>query len=166
MNTEIYKTITDYPNYEVSNLGNVRNKKTGQVLKPGKNNCGYLKVDLRKEGKRKHFLIHRLVSTVFIPNPETKNEVNHINGIKTDNRVENLEWVTHSENVNHSFRTGLNKITNNPNPKQKVRCIETNQEFESQLSASKYFGCNHGSIHYSIYKGHSVKKQYHFELIE
>lgn len=165
---EIFKLISDYPNYEVSNLGNVRNRKTGRVLRPGRQKDGYLLVGLCKDGKEKKFLVHRLVATAFISNPDNKLQVNHINGNKTDNRVENLEWNTDSENQKHSIRTGLrtkfNFKTNNPKPKQPVRCIETGQEFESMLSASKYFGCFHSAIRNSIHKGYKCKG-YHFELV-
>lgn len=170
---EFFKEIEGYPNYEVSNLGTVRNRATGNVLRPGKTNMGYQKVCLCKEGQRKTLTIHRLVATAFLPNPENKREVNHIDGDKTNNRVSNLEWSTRSENVSHAFRNGLVKITdkhnfktNHPSIKkrQKVRCIETGQEFESLMSASKYFGCNVGSISNSLLKEHSVRKKYHFEL--
>lgn len=168
---EFFKEIDGYPNYEVSNLGNVRNKKTGKVLRPGRCGGGYLLVHLYKDGKVEHFKVHRLVASAFILNPNSKPCVNHINGCKTDNRVENLEFCTYSENNKHAYRIGLSKQSdknpfkaNNPSPKQKVRCIETNQEFESLMSASKYFGCGSGQIHNSIRKGWRCKG-YHFELV-
>lgn len=157
---EVYKTIEDYPNYEVSNLGNVRNIKTGRVLRPSMNKGGYQYVGLCLNRKSKIHLIHRLVATAFIPNLNDKRTVNHINGIKTDNRVENLEWTTDSENMKHAYKTGLNQ-----NPKQRVRCIETGQEFESISSAARYFGCIKGNIHHSIHKGYKVHKKYHFEHV-
>lgn len=169
---ERYKTIKNYPNYEVSSEGRVRNAKTGRILRLGWDKNGYQHVDLYKDRKHKHHLIHRLVADAFIPNPENKRTVNHINGIKTDNRVENLEWNTNSENLKHAYKNELKKQSNknpfkanNPKPKQRVRCIETGQEFESMSSAARYFGCIKGNIHHSIHKGYKVHKKYHFELV-
>ena len=92
-----------YGDYEVSNMGNVRNIKTGRVLKPQKDKGGYLCVVLYRNGKHKQCKIHRLVAFAFIPNDdvEHKTDVNHISEVKTENFVENLEWCTRKENNNH-----------------------------------------------------------------
>jgi len=108
---EIWKDIIWYEwLYQVSNLGNVkslnyyRKKWVNRILIWGLNNKWYLSLNLYKNKKRQHWAIARLVAQAFIPNLENKPQVNHINWIRDDNRVENLEWVTNSENIIHSFR--------------------------------------------------------------
>lgn len=102
---EQWKSISGYENYRVSNLGNC--KSGDNVLVNKMDTVGYLIICVSKKSKSKTFRIHRLVATAFIPNPENKPQVNHKNGVKTDNRVDNLEWVTRSENINHAFKNGL-----------------------------------------------------------
>jgi hypothetical protein len=98
--------------YKISQYGIVYNKKM-QALKQFKCSSGktYFQVCLCKNGFVKNFLAHRLVAIHFIPNPQNKKVVNHINGIKTDNRIENLEWCTFAENQIHSIR-----VLGNPKP--------------------------------------------------
>lgn len=97
--------------YEVSNKGRVKtllknNSKT-EILKPSNHIQGYLRVGLRKDGISKIISIHRLVASAFIPNPEDKPQVNHIDGIKSNNKIENLEWCTQKENAAHAVLNGI-----------------------------------------------------------
>ncbi len=98
-NTEVFKDIKGYRGYQISNKGRVWNAKKQRFVATFHNNNGYEQVHMyANNGKRKHELVHRLVALAFIDNPENKPEVNHINHIRDDNDVENLEWVTKSEN--------------------------------------------------------------------
>jgi predicted XRE-type DNA-binding protein len=114
---EVWKDIPEYEGlYEVSNTGIVRSKdritphgrfRKSQILSMHVNHGGYLRVALCKDSKKKFYSAHRLVALSFFGIDENKTQVNHKNGIKTDNRVDNLEWVTLSENMEHAYKTGL-----------------------------------------------------------
>jgi hypothetical protein len=109
---EIWKDIVGYDGaYKVSSLGKIKSYKKDVpiILKPGKDKDGYLQVSLSKNGKASMRKIHRKVTETFINNTFNKKCVNHINGIKGDNRVENLEWCTHKENTQHALNNGLRK---------------------------------------------------------
>lgn len=103
-----------YDKYEVDRNGNVRSLQSSEhiCLKHSIDRQGYHFVDLRNKSKRKHAMVHRLVAEAFVnnPDPEHKTQVNHIDGNKANNNVDNLEWVSPKENVAHSYTTGLAKI--------------------------------------------------------
>ena len=102
------KPIKDYEGlYSVTEDGQVWSHRNEKFLKPNIRNDGYLHITLCKHSNMKYFLIHRLVLKHFVLNPNNKQFCNHKNGVKSDNRINNLEWVTRSENMKHAFRTGL-----------------------------------------------------------
>jgi hypothetical protein len=115
MENEIWKDVKGYEMYyEVSNLSNIRRKLGTSKLKQKNlkgsfDKDGYIKVNLKIKQKTNSKILHRLLAEAFIPNPENKPQVNHINGIKSDNTLENLEWCTLSENRQHAYDTGLQR---------------------------------------------------------
>jgi hypothetical protein len=118
MTTEVWLPVVGYEGYyEISSLGNLRSvdrvvryKANGTMLRKGRpmrlttTKYGYIDVRLGKEGVEKAHLVHRLVAAAFLDNPESKPQVNHKNGVKGDNRLENLEWASKSENRLHSYK--------------------------------------------------------------
>ena len=104
MNTEIWKDVQEFENYQISSFGRVKGKYG--ILKP-QFDRNYYHVTLFKNGKRKIKFVHRLVAEAFIPNPNNLPQVNHIDGVKTNNNLSNLEWISCKGNALHAFRLGL-----------------------------------------------------------
>lgn len=152
----IWKPVVGWEGfYEISNRGEVRGVARmvvapkglrtikGRKIKTRINNDGYVEIRLSKEGKTKTTFLHILLASAFIINPDKKPEVNHINGIKTDNRIMNLEWVTHSENMQHAFKNNLVDRSKNS-----VTVVDgcTGIQFRSIREAASYQGVNYNSL--------------------
>lgn len=156
MDEELWRDWPQDPRIKVSNKGNVVSCKRGAPypLKVSYNSCGYRMVNASRPPQ----YVHRLVAETWIPNPNHYEEVNHINGDKYDNRVENLEWVTHSENMHHAVRTSLIKTT-------PVRIVETGEVFESVSECARRIGGDPSAISHCLAGRHSTHLGYHFEYV-
>lgn len=149
--TEIWKPKKDYEGlYEVSNLGRVKSLGNGKsinskegILKPGKIKQGYLFVNLYKDGKRKMFLVHRLVAEAFLPNPENLPFINHKDEDKTNNSVDNLEYCTREYNNNYGTRNErVAKANTNGEKSKKVLQFSLTGEFIREWPSTMECGRN------------------------
>ena len=173
---EIWKDIKDFEGrYQVSNMGNIRSLKRkvkhntsktgfievdGKVLKPYTTKKWYLHVDLGKsDGTKKYGRVHRIVMETFVPNIDNLPQVNHLNGLKDDNRLENLEWCDNSENQLHAYANGLNVRSDKAGkPKKSVNQIdmctgEVLNVYESISEASRAMGLKKPSNISMVCKG-------------
>ena len=183
---EIWKDIPQYEGlYQVSNMGRIKSllrKIDNSSVKGGKytvnekiknvhlQNSGYLVVQLYKNGKYKNLLLHRIVAETFLPQKKNKNEVNHINGIKTDNTINNLEWVSSSENKKHAIKNNLwhspNKNLYGGNNPKAIKVIMIDKQthkkiriFDSIIDAAHYLGKNKSGAIVNCCKG-NLKSAY------
>ncbi len=176
---EIWKDIKGYEGlYQVSNLGrvksldryvNYKNKSKAVrkgVIRKAKIGKGYFLINLSKDGVKRFFLVHRIVAETFLENPSSKKTVNHINGIKTDNTVNNLEWSTYSENAIHAHNLGLKcqKGTKNNRSKLSDEIVykikfETDKMLNHEIAKIYNIHPNHvGAIKRNEKWSHVVKK--------
>lgn len=140
--TEIWLSVKGYEGlYEVSNIGNVR-RVGGKLLSPKPGKLGYKIVSLSMNGYFKKYLVHRLVAEAFITNPDDKPYVNHLDGNKANNRVDNLEWATPSENIQHAYDNELRTPIRGENNSQ---CKLTDEDIlwikTHVIKGDKDFGC-------------------------
>lgn len=135
---EHLKQIEDYPDYFVSDQGEVYSKKrsTTKKLKVFVINTGYLGVNLKNASKRKLCLIHRLVAQAFVPNPENKPCVNHLDGNKQNNNANNLEWTTHQENTQYFYDIQKpNGVYNKPSEEIKAYAKRWHEKHREEIKA-------------------------------
>lgn len=169
--SELWKDIPGFEGlYQVSNLGRVKSlprqiwngkgffTSTEKILHPNTLTKGYFQAELKKDKKRHLLQVHRLVATTFIPNPDpcTLNQVNHINGNKQDNRLENLEWSNNSLNQKHAWATGLQKVSGKAGrPKRAVRLTKDGSHilFDSVAEAARFLGLKRNINLLKVLKG-------------
>lgn len=142
--------IKNYPDYYATDNGDIYSRNynhTGRIKKmtPQEDKDGYLRVIIRKNGKKYFKPIHRLVAETFIPNPENKPQINHKNGIRTDNRIENLEFCSAAENIQHAYKTLGRK---GPRVKivQQIKNGKIIAEFLGTCDAARKLGISRSSI--------------------
>lgn len=157
---EEWAPIQGYPNYEISSFGRVYNIRHAR-FKKARIHDGYKVILLYNNGFSKSFSVHRLVATAFIPNIWDAPEVNHIDGNKRNNHVDNLEWVTTSKNHYHAYRIGLRNKPNSP-----VKIIETGEVFESQLACAEAIGGDQGSISSCLSGKRKTHRGFTFEHVD
>ena len=143
--------------YKVSSegvvVGTPRRGTKGGVVKQYKTKYGYMQYQLYKNGKLYHAYVHRLIAQHFTPNPDNKPFVNHIDGNKLNNNIENLEWVTHDENLKHATITGLlnNKGENNPNVKLTDKeVLQIRDLYEHKIYNQRELGEIYGVYHTTV----------------
>lgn len=158
---EKWLPINDFPKYEVSDKGNVRNAQTGKILHHGKNPKGYHIVSLYKNGGQYTKKVHRLVCSAFYGEPGNGFEINHKNGDKSDNSLSNLEWCTGSENIQHAYNSGLRK----PPRMKKVKIVETGEVFESMSDCARAIGGTVSGIYDCEAGRQDTHRGYHFEWV-
>lgn len=159
---EELRNIDDFPTYCASSEGVIINKKTGRILKSSPDTSGYMTVHLTENGRGYTKRVHRLVAEAFLEQPcDEANQVNHINGDKNDNRLSNLEFVTPSENMRHSYDNGLNHWEGyNETP---VRIVETGEVFKSQAECARNIGGSQSNINACLMGRRRSHLGFHYE---
>ncbi len=147
-----WRILERNPNYAVSKDGRVLSIRRRKVLTPKQNWDGYQRVQLWDRGKCEFVSIHRLIAEAFLSNPEKKPLINHKNGDKSDNRIENLEWCTQQENIAHAWESGLSKTHLNragKPVKQLTREGALIRVFPSQMEVERVLGISHVNVSYA-----------------
>jgi len=159
---EEWAEIPHYPNYMVSTEGRIWNRKHNRFLRPSFDTYGYLSVELYNTDGSSRKLVHRLVGIAFIEGHFSGLQINHIDGNKVNNYVENLAWVTPRENLTHAHRTGLKKAHGHI----PVRIIELEKTFTSQRECADFIQGKQSAISECLSGRRKKHRGYTFEYVE
>ena len=178
---EEWKPVVGYEGlYEVSNLGRVKSlprtvrykgtntpaKRKERILIPAHDSDGYLVVGLTLDGKRKGYKVHRLVAKAFLANMNDLPQINHKNGLRDDNRVENLEWCSAKDNIRHKYdKLKYSSIGRIAKTGERIRNCSTGDIYASLSEAARSVGCVHNSIRYAILHN-SLCRGYKWEKVK
>ena len=166
-----WKTINENENYMININGKIKSKLTGKILKPAISRCGYYTVALMKDKKQRTHYIHRLLANNFIKNPNNYSDVNHIDGNKLNNNINNLEWCSHQQNIVHAYKT---KLIHQPRGKShplSKKILQYNlltgeiTYWDSLIDVERKKGYSTGSIHYALQEVGRTYKNCHWEYV-
>lgn len=154
---EQFKQIQGFPDYQIGEFGTIKSFKHGleKVLRPILGTNGYLQLKLYTVGSMKRVMLHRLVALHFIPNPENKPTVNHLDGDKLNCKKSNLEWSTQLENNQHAIENGLNKVNGANNPNAKL----TPEQVQEIINLKGQKSCREIGLLFNVSKGQVSKLQ-------
>ena len=164
---EIWKDIKGFPNYKISNYGNIFSKKMKRNMKHFISQGGYITTNIRMNGHQYHLKNHRIVAEEFIPNKENKPCVNHIDGNKLNNNVNNLEWCTYSENMQHAIK---NNLFRDKQKRKKIKQYDLNNNlikvWDSVKLIEDTYNVSHTAIRYCCIGKLKTCKGYKWEYFD
>lgn len=161
---ETWRIIAEFSNYEVSNTGKVRSIIHDKVLRPS-DNRGYERVRLYRNGEVQSKFVHQLVAEAFLDDRHDELEINHIDGNKKNNSIDNLEWCTHRDNMKHAFDTGL-KTPSGGLPNRRLRVVETDVIYESAYDCARDMHLDQAHINHCLMGKRNRHGGYHFEYVD
>lgn len=166
-----WEILKENDNYMINKKGEVKSRKTNKILKPVKIKNGYYTYNLCRNGKQKTYLAHRLVANNFIPNTEGYNEINHKDGDKSNNNVNNLEWCSRSHNLKEAYKLGLKVVPRSENNVNSKKILEYNL-INGEIKVWSCFkdierkkGYSTGALHYACQKATRIYKNSHWEYV-
>lgn len=164
---EVWKTVEEFPIYEVNQSGVIRHKKTKHVKKPRLDSWGYHQVGLSdgRHGINHNKTVHRIVAKAFLGCDDDTLQVNHIDGNKTNNHISNLEFVTGSANVKHAYDNNIRKPSGGRGPIRRIRIVETGEIFENMADCARAIGGDSGNACRCVNDKTKTYKGYHYEAV-